>query len=92
MMPYVVVPPAYTAVRSHRLGRNGLCTIRSRFRIARGLLDAAGSGLSRSGSLLSLGGGSFSARRRRIGTISGIDSLLRGVGLIRGTACQQRKG
>lgn len=83
---------AEPTMRSRRLGSDCLRAIRSRLGVARRLLDAARSRLSRSRGLLSLGRSRFGAGSRLVGTVGRVYGALRGVGLIRRAACQQRKG
>jgi hypothetical protein len=82
---------ATTRRGSHRLGRNGLSTIRRCLRIAGSLLNAACRSLGGSSRLLCLLAGGLSARGCLVGTIGGIHRTLRRIGRIR-AASHQRKG
>jgi hypothetical protein len=75
-----------------RLGRDRLCSIGGRLRIAGRLLYAARCRLRLRGRLRGLLARRVSARRRRIGTIRRVGGALFRSRLVRGTSREQRKG
>jgi hypothetical protein len=88
----VVATVMHRMMLGHRLRRDRLCAIRSRFRIAGRLLYAARRRLSLRCCSRCFLGGSVSASGSLVGLVRRIDGALCWIRLVRRTSREQRKG